>query len=84
MLLRGVAVVTGKFIFDDQDFSRFFARVCSESGEPIVTDSDRKTLGDPRIATFLEFVLVRDPAIRPSIDDVRRRFDATFAEVLSP
>ena len=75
-------VVTGKFLFDDNDFARFFARVCSESGEPIVTDIDRERLKDPRLATFLEFVLVRDPTIRPSIEDVRRRFDITFAETL--
>ena len=68
-------------MFDDNDFSRFFARVCSESGEPIITESDRERLGDARLAAFLEFVLVRDPAIRPSIEDVRRRFDATFAEL---
>merc|ERR1719198_1189256 len=73
--------VTGKFLFDDIDFSRFFARVCSESGEPIITDSDRQRLKDPRLAAFLEFVLVRDPLIRPSIEDVRRRFDVTFPEI---
>jgi hypothetical protein len=80
--VRVRTVVTGKFLFDDNDFARFFARVCSESGEPIVTDIDRERLKDPRLATFLEFVLVRDPTIRPSIEDVRRRFDITFAETL--
>jgi hypothetical protein len=75
--------VTGKFLFDDNDFSRFFARVCSESGEPIITNKDKESLEDPRLAAFLEFVLVRDPAIRPSIEDVRRRFDIAFAETLA-
>ena len=78
-LWRG-AVATGTFLFDDSDFSRFFARVCTEDGEPLVTVHDREKLGDARLANFLEFMLVRDPAIRPSAASVLQHFDATFPE----
>ena len=76
-------MVTGAFLFDESDFSRFFARVCTEDGESLVTVHDREKLGDARVANFLEFMLVRDPAIRPSAGSVLQHFDATFPETAS-
>ena len=68
------------FARDDAGCDPFFARVCTEDGEPLVTVHDREKLGDARLANFLEFMLVRDPAIRPSAASVLQHFDATFPE----
>jgi len=66
----------GSFLFDDSNFAQFFVRLCTGAG-PVLTASDRSDLDayTPNIAGFIEYVLVRDPTLRPNIGDVRRSFD---------
>jgi hypothetical protein len=65
----------GGFLFDDADFGRFFARVCTTDGEPLLNEAARGELAGlgaahgARAAGFVEFVLVRTPAFRPSAAD---------------
>ena len=75
-------LVTGDFLFDDQDWTRFFVRVTTSSGEPIITQATRESLQNDAVAGFLQFVLVRDPMRRPTTRDVLARFETEFGKML--
>ena len=65
---------TKEFLFYDGDWGAFFARVTS--GNMPLISAQRKALinGDPLLLEFLEYVFIRDPVRRPSIEDVIKRF----------
>ena len=73
-------LLTGEFLFVDQDWSRFFLRVTDEN-QPILRDEDKKKLpNDPRIIQFIEFVLKRSVRHRPDIQQVIVKYDEIFPE----
>ena len=72
-------LVTGKLLFNDTDWLQLVARVTS-SGMPLITDEKAAMVRDlPGIEGLLQFLLVRDPSLRPTLPDVLDR----VTEVLS-
>jgi serine/threonine protein kinase len=65
---------TTEFLFYDGDWGAFFARVTSTS-IPLISQQ-RKDLvnNDQVVLDFLEYVFIRDPLRRPTIEDVIKRF----------
>jgi serine/threonine protein kinase len=71
-------LLTGKFLFYDPDWIRFYSRVTSKDQE-LVNESNRRELGnDPMLIDFLTSVLVRSSMHRPSIDHVMCKFQQLF------
>ena len=74
-------VLTGEYLFQEKDWTSFYLRV---------TSRDLPLLTEPKVAllpsahaqeavAFLHFVLEREPALRPPVADVTRRFAALQA-----
>eukprot|EP00908_Phaeocystis_cordata_P012408 Transcript_2339.p2 GENE.Transcript_2339~~Transcript_2339.p2 ORF type:complete len:318 (-),score=151.09 Transcript_2339:24-977(-) len=70
-------VLTGEYLFQEDDWTHFYLRVTSER-LPLVTDAKLALvpaeLREP-VVDFLQSVLQRDPAKRPSIAEVAARFE---------
>ena len=67
-------LLTGEFLFYDQDWVHFFIRVTSQGQELLPPEKMEKIDNNPLLREFLLFVLCRDPRMRPSIADVIQRF----------
>ena len=67
-------LLTGEFLFYDQDWVRFFIRVTSLGQELITAEKIEKIDNIQLLVEFLNFILTRDPHMRPSIHDVIQRF----------
>jgi len=66
-------LLTGEFLFFDDDWVRFFIRVTS--GEDLITEDKKMKLNnDPTLVGFLEYVLVHDANLRPTIYNVIEEF----------
>lgn len=67
-------ILTGEFLFEDDDWIRFFIRVTGE-GQELLTPEKLAPLEEfPLLVELLEYILVRDPIRRPSFKDLRARF----------
>jgi protein-tyrosine phosphatase len=67
-------LLTGEFLFYDQDWVRFFIRVTSQGQELITPEKIEKIDNNPILVDFIRFILTRDPLRRPSTQDVIKRF----------
>src|SRR5689334_12629306 len=76
-------LLTGQFLFADNDWVRFFIRVTSTVGELIPAEKRAMVNNNPVILNFLSSVLVRKANVRPSLDSVIARFQTTKAQLLS-
>lgn len=74
-------LVTGEFLFLDQDWSRFFLRITNPS-QPLLTDKNKEMLGNPKFVSFLEFVLQRSVRHRPNMKQVTVKFDEMFPDAM--
>lgn len=79
-------LLTGRFLFQDDDFGMFWARVTGRmagADRDIISDANVELLeGCAPLAEFIRYMLVRDPQHRPSIASAFRRFRHTTAEAL--
>lgn len=72
-------LITGEFLFLDQDWSRFFLRITDEKQE-LLKDEDKKLLSDDRFEQFLLFILRRNTRQRPNLHQIIVKFDEMFPE----
>lgn len=80
-------LLTGQFLFanSDGDWLAFYYRVTGESnaGNPLLSSIDEELLYERReLIEFLNFVLIRDAARRPSIDAVIRKFQKVYSSIV--
>lgn len=70
-------LLTGEFLFYDDDWIRFFIRVTSDVAGDILAPERLAPLHDVEggalIIDFLLAVFVRDPLLRPTVHDVAQR-----------
>jgi serine/threonine protein kinase len=70
-------LLTGEFLFYDDDWIRFFIRVTSDGAGEILPPERMEPLrsiqGGTHIMDFLANVFIRDPQLRPSIHDIAKR-----------
>ena len=76
-------LLTGEFLFYDQDWVRFFIRITVPGQELIPPEKQAKFGGIPAIMDFFEFVFTRDPAYRPNIHDVIKKFKHVRTQITS-
>eukprot|EP00026_Physarum_polycephalum_P001048 Phypoly_transcript_01049.p1 GENE.Phypoly_transcript_01049~~Phypoly_transcript_01049.p1 ORF type:complete len:1112 (+),score=220.65 Phypoly_transcript_01049:278-3613(+) len=70
-------LITGEFLFYDDDWVRFFIRVTS-LGQELLTEEKKAKMGDlTPLIEFFEFIFIRDPFYRPTIRDVIKKFMVT-------
>jgi len=72
-------LLTGDFLFHDENWSRFFVRVTSNTQELINEDNKKKMSNNAALIEFLSYLLIRNPMHRPTIDHVIRRFKQLFS-----
>ena len=76
-------LLTGEFLFYDQDWVRFFIRVTSPGQELLTPEKIEKIDNNQVLVEFMKFILRRDPAYRPSVSDVITRFKYVRARLTS-
>eukprot|EP00929_Paragymnodinium_shiwhaense_P079029 TRINITY_DN41056_c0_g1_i1.p1 TRINITY_DN41056_c0_g1~~TRINITY_DN41056_c0_g1_i1.p1 ORF type:complete len:3335 (+),score=785.03 TRINITY_DN41056_c0_g1_i1:162-10166(+) len=81
-------LLTGRFLFQDDDLASFWARVtgkmgdCSD-GEVVSLSSSKYLENNGPILDFLNYLLVRDPKRRPVITLVVKKFETLAPEALA-
>jgi hypothetical protein len=68
-------LVTGRLLFSDQDWLQLVARVTSASMPLVAEDKAALVAGAPGVRELLAFMLVRDPALRPTLGDCLAKLD---------
>lgn len=66
---------TGEMLFSDNDWLQLAARVTSPGSQLITSDKHELIAGLPGVQEMLSFILVRDPMMRPTLDDVLHKLD---------
>mmetsp|Transcript_18645 Transcript_18645/g.25756 ORF Transcript_18645/g.25756 Transcript_18645/m.25756 type:complete len:973 (+) Transcript_18645:2-2920(+) len=74
-------LLTGEFLFYDNDWIHFFFRV-TDKNQQLLTDQ-RKALIDnnPTLIEFFEFIFQRNPDFRPTISEILTKFKQTVARL---
>eukprot|EP00928_Gymnodinium_smaydae_P037382 TRINITY_DN2595_c0_g1_i1.p1 TRINITY_DN2595_c0_g1~~TRINITY_DN2595_c0_g1_i1.p1 ORF type:complete len:3301 (-),score=452.63 TRINITY_DN2595_c0_g1_i1:143-9151(-) len=80
-------LLTGRFLFGDEDIGSFWARVTgnmdASSDSDIVSEANcRRLEGNAAVIELIRYMLVRNPMHRPTIEAVLARFEATLPEAL--
>jgi serine/threonine protein kinase len=78
-----VALVIGQFLFYDNDWVRFFIRVTSPGQELINAEKKAMINHNAILLDLLEFILFRNPNMRPTINDVINRFQMVKSVLVS-
>jgi len=72
-------LVTGKLLFSDADWLQLVARVTSTNMQ-LITDDRAASVADlPGVLDLLQYILVRDPALRPTLKDTLSKLDMALA-----
>ena len=67
---------TGKMLFSDNDWLQLAARVTTP-GSQLITDEKMAMVSNlPGVEELLKFILVRDPKMRPRVEDVLQKLDS--------
>merc|ERR1740127_333525 len=79
-------LLTGRFLFIDDDLSTFFVRITGLGGGaelPLITEENMRLLeGNMPLVDFIRYCIQRNPLCRPSIAAVVNKFDHAAAEAL--
>lgn len=67
-------LLTGKWLFYDLEFFKFYTRVTSKDFELITSENKAELLNNPHLVEFLSSVLIRNPMHRPTIEHVIGKF----------
>eukprot|EP01132_Coremiostelium_polycephalum_P007428 gene7428-9130_t len=76
-------LLTGEFLFYDDDWVKFFIRVTQPAQELITAERKAKIANIPAIIEFMEYVFVRDPFYRPTLRDLLTKFTSIKPVILS-
>lgn len=76
-------LATGRFLFHDPDWIRFFMRVTRDGGAVLPPERAEAVADLPGVLPLLELMLMRDARRRPSIPDVLKRLERIQAELAS-
>jgi len=77
-------LLTGEYLFEDDDWIRFFIRITGED-QQLLTPEMMAPLADyPALRELLESTLMRDPIKRPSMTDLRARFESVRVQLTAP
>ncbi|KAL4536328.1 hypothetical protein Ndes2526A_g05859 [Nannochloris sp. 'desiccata'] len=72
-------LVTGKLLFSDTDWLQLVARVTSTNMQLITDDRAASVASLPGVLDLLQYILVRDPALRPTLKDTLAKLDMALA-----
>jgi len=72
-------LVTGKLLFSDTDWLQLVARVTSTNMQLITDDRAASVASLPGVLDLLQYILVRDPALRPTLKDTLSKLDMALA-----
>ena len=72
-------LVTGKLLFSDTDWLQLVARVTSTNMQLITDDRAASVAELPGVLDLLQYILVRDPALRPTLKDTLAKLDMALA-----
>jgi len=79
-------LLTGRFLFQDDDPAKFFARVTGRlggSGDCMVSEANCRLLeGNVPLIEYIRYMLVRDPQRRPTIAAACKKFEVAAAGAL--
>lgn len=67
-------LLTGKWLFYDLEFFKFYSRVTSKDYELITAENKNELLKNPHLIEFLSSILIRNPMHRPTIEHVITKF----------
>jgi serine/threonine protein kinase len=76
-------LLTGEFLFYTPDYLQFHFRVTRPSEALFTQDKLDKINNNVYLIDFMKYMLVRDPRLRPSIENVLRRFEHVHALLVS-
>jgi hypothetical protein len=76
-------LLTGEFLFYTPDYLQFHFRVTRPSEALFTPDKLEKINNNIYLIDFLKYMLVRDPHLRPSIENVLKRFEHVHALLVS-
>jgi len=76
-------LLTGEFLFFDDDWVRFWLRVTSNNEELISERRKAKLHNNPHLLGFLQFVLIREPTMRPTYQDLMQRWSMVKRDLLA-
>lgn len=72
-------LVTGRLLFSDTDWLQLVARVTS-ANMPLITEERAQAVSElPGVLDLLQYILVRDPALRPTLKDTLAKLDMALA-----
>lgn len=76
-------LLTSRFLFQDDDYGVFWARVTGSMAVDIISEANCRLLeGNLPLLEYIRYVLVRDKNARPSISAAIKKFECTAAEAL--
>ena len=75
-------LLTGKFLFYDPDWTKFYSRVTSKEQELINAQNRRELDNHPLLIEFLASVLIRNSLHRPTIEHVLIKFKKLYSEIV--
>lgn len=67
-------LLTGEFLFYDNDWVRFFIRVTYLGQELITAEKRAKIDNNPHLLRFFQWIFMRNPLMRPTLEDVIVKF----------
>ena len=75
-------ILTNDYMLYDADWIHFFLRTVTPNNDLLPPKSAAKLKHFPELKEFILWVLVRDPELRPKMEDVRVRFAAVRRELV--
>lgn len=73
-------LMTGNMLFTDNDWLQLVARITSPESQLITQERQELIDNLPGVSEMLSFLLIRDPNMRPSLDDALFKLDSILAE----
>ena len=72
-------LLTGEVLFDADEYAWFFVRLTKTQLDLFEDGKLDKINNNVYLIDFLKYILVRDPRLRPTIDNVLKRFEHVYA-----
>lgn len=72
-------LLTGEVLFQTEEYFEFHVRLTTQTSQLIDPDRLEKLNNNVYLIDFLKYVLVRDMHLRPTIDNVLKRFEHIHA-----